>query len=207
MAKGAMTKSPKTGGKVYAGGSPNFDERTGRRTGLPVGSQRLSPGVYRAPSGDLVTGSGRVMPRPQQQNVLAGALQGATPMPNKGPAFAPEQYPLSQGMMAPQQQALSIFDVMKMNPQQQQQAFAQRPPAPVAGQMPLQQMPPQQMLQPSANMGGQYRLSPGVYGTREQAMQQMYQRVPGLQNGLGQQGNVPPIDWSQAVFYGQRKGY
>jgi hypothetical protein len=29
-----------------------------------------------------------------------------------------------------------------------------------------------QMPQPSANMGGQYRLSPGMYGSREQAMQQ-----------------------------------
>jgi hypothetical protein len=58
-----------------------------------------------------------------------------------------------------------------------------------------------QMPQPSANMGGQYRLSPGVYGTREQAMQQMYQPIPGLQNGLGQQGNMPPIDWTQMVNY------
>jgi|688.fasta_scaffold2753622_1 hypothetical protein len=30
----------------------------------------------------------------------------------------------------------------------------------------------QPMPQPSANMGGQYRLSPGVYGSREEAMQQ-----------------------------------
>jgi hypothetical protein len=29
-----------------------------------------------------------------------------------------------------------------------------------------------QMPQPSANNGGRYRLSPGVYGTREQAMRQ-----------------------------------
>lgn len=67
----------------------------------------------------------------------------------------------------------------------------------IAGQ-PMYQF---QMPQPSANMGGKYRLSPGVYGTREQAMQQMDQRVPGLQNGLGQQGNMPPIDWNQMVNY------
>ena len=67
----------------------------------------------------------------------------------------------------------------------------------IAGQ-PMYQF---QMPQPSANMGGQYRLSPGVYGTREKAMQQMYQRIPGLQNGLGQQGNMPPIDWNQMVNY------
>jgi hypothetical protein len=42
---------------------------------------------------------------------------------------------------------------------------------------------------------------------QQMPQQQMDQRVPGLQNGLGQQGNMTPIDWSQAVFYGQRKGY
>jgi hypothetical protein len=41
-----------------------------------------------------------------------------------------------------------------------------------------------QMPQPSANMGGQYRLSPGVYGSREQAMQQYNQQMQqrGVQN-------------------------
>jgi hypothetical protein len=47
---------------------------------------------------------------------------------------------------------------------------------PQGPQQPIQQMPSQyqgpQMPQPSANNGGRYRLSPGVYGTREQAMQQ-----------------------------------
>jgi hypothetical protein len=33
-----------------------------------------------------------------------------------------------------------------------------------------------QMPQPSANNGGKYRLSPGVYGTKEQAMEQYSQR-------------------------------
>jgi hypothetical protein len=32
-------------------------------------------------------------------------------------------------------------------------------------------------------------------------MQQQYQPIPGLQNGLGQQGNMPPIDWNQMVNY------
>lgn len=48
-------------------------------------------------------------------------------------------------------------------------------------QMPMDKMYrwPQapQMPQPSANMGGQYRLSPGVYGTREQAMNQYNQQM------------------------------
>lgn len=34
-----------------------------------------------------------------------------------------------------------------------------------------------QMPQPSANHGGQYRLSPGVYGTQQQAMQQWNQQM------------------------------
>ena len=70
------------------------------------------------------------------------------------------------------------------------------------------QMP--QMPQPSANNGGQYRLSPGVYGNQQQAMQQyneQMQQMPGLQNGLGQGGNLPSsIDWSQMIPYGQRRG-
>lgn len=67
-----------------------------------------------------------------------------------------------------------------------------------------------QMPQPSANHGGQYRLSPGIYGTQQQAMeqynQQMRQRMPGLQNGLGQSGNVPVSNWGPIIPYGQRRG-
>jgi hypothetical protein len=40
-------------------------------------------------------------------------------------------------------------------------------------------LPPQnfeQQYQPSANQGGRFRLSPGVYGTREQAMRQFEQQ-------------------------------
>lgn len=57
----------------------------------------------------------------------------------------------------------------------------------IAGQ-PMYQF---QMPQPSANMGGQYRLSPGVYGTREQAMQQMYQPVQSIQNASGYMPQQP----------------
>ena len=45
----------------------------------------------------------------------------------------------------------------------------------------MSQMP--QMPQPSANNGGRYRLSPGVYGTKEQAMRQ-YQDA--MQQAVGQ---------------------
>jgi len=55
----------------------------------------------------------------------------------------------------------------------------------------LAQMP--QMPQPSANMGGQYRLSPGVYGSREQAMQQYNQQMQqrGVQNAVNASGQMP----------------
>lgn len=82
MAKGALTKTPKTGGKVYAGGSSSFDERTGRRTAPPQGSERLSPGVYRAPDGGLVTAAGRAIPRPQptsRPGLASAAVQGVAP--------------------------------------------------------------------------------------------------------------------------------
>ena len=61
-----------------------------------------------------------------------------------------------------------------------------------------------QMPQPSANNGGKYRLSPGVYGTREQAMQQwaMQPAVPGAVNAPG---SMSQIDLSQAVPYEQRR--
>jgi len=47
------------------------------------------------------------------------------------------------------------------------------------------------MPQASANMGGQYRLSPGVYGTREQAMNQYNQQMqPFMMQGVPQQRKV-----------------
>lgn len=73
----------------------------------------------------------------------------------------------------------------------------------IAGQ-PIQQF---QMPQPSANMGGQYRLSPGVYGTREQAMQQMYQPVQGFQNAPGympQQHPRTAQEYRQAIPFIKR---
>ena len=85
MAKGAMTKSPKTGGRVYAGGSPNFDERTGKYTSPPPSATRVSPGVYRAPSGQLVRSLQQPMSQPSQR-------PSAT-LPQARPQMAP---PLTQ---------------------------------------------------------------------------------------------------------------
>lgn len=53
-----------------------------------------------------------------------------------------------------------------------------------------------QMPQPSANNGGKYRLSPGVYGTREQAMRQYTQQMqqPGASAPQQQQrGSIQDI--------------
>ncbi len=77
MKRGALTRTPTARstpkaerGRVYAGGSPNFDESTGRYTAPPRGSERLSPGVYRTPSGQLMSGQGRALPsRPSGQQL------------------------------------------------------------------------------------------------------------------------------------------
>lgn len=226
MAKGAMTKSPKTGGKVYAGGSPNFDESKGRYTSPPRGSERLSPGVYRTPSGGLMSGKGRPLPSTGQQGgqALAGNLPGAQNPVNligsmppgtnineiinrvtglnnesnnvfgpKGPAPV-EQNPgmaVAAGQVAgqaaanynpyqyayAQPQNLGLSQLSNMSGDQLPQYLNQMRQAQQAQQMQPPQMQPQQMPQPSANMGGRYRLSPGVYGTREQAMRQYEQQM------------------------------
>ena len=221
MAKGAMTKSPKTGGKVYAGGSPNFDESKGRYTSPPRGSERLSPGVYRTPSGGLMSGKGRPLPStgPQVGQRLASNLPGAQNPVNligsmppgtninevmnaavtgannvgsnvfgpKGPAPV-EQNPgmaVAAGQAAAnynpyqyaQPQNLGLSQLSNMSGDQIQQYLNQRGQTQQPPQMQPPQMQPQQMPQPSANMGGRYRLSPGVYGTREQAMRQYEQQM------------------------------
>lgn len=86
--KGALAKSPKTGGRVYAGGSPNFDESKGRYIAPPRGSERLSPGVYRTPSGGLMSGQGRPLPStgPQMGRGLADSMQGMQNYPGRVPA-------------------------------------------------------------------------------------------------------------------------
>tara|TARA_R110000868_G_scaffold31617_4_gene115777 strand:- start:183 stop:704 length:522 start_codon:yes stop_codon:yes gene_type:complete len=153
--------------------------------------ERLSPGIYRGSKGGLVgQGNQAIRRQPQQQmpQAVAGAASGMRqlgPLPTQA---SPEQV----GQMIAGQ---PLEDRMQQYSPEESQRLLQSPF--------LQQIRAQ-MPQPSANMGGQYRLSPGVYGTREQAMQQMYQPIPGLQNGLGQQGNMPPIDWNQVIQYRNR---
>ena len=82
-----------------------------------------------------------------------------------------------------QQQAGEAAAVLARESGMQFQDMADRRPAPQGqnAEGMIRQLPGHRgyaynfpnMPQPSANNGGKYRLSPGVYGTREQAMQQM----------------------------------
>jgi len=106
MKRGALTRTPTARstskaerGRVYAGGSPNFDESTGRYTAPPRGSQRLSPGVYRTPSGQLMSGQGRVLPSQLQGQRLAGAM--IPPSSASSPAALISKRPLAPNEPAP----------------------------------------------------------------------------------------------------------
>lgn len=65
-----------------------------------------------------------------------------------------------------------------------------------------------QMPQPSRNMGGQYRLSPGVYGSREQAMQQYNQQMQqrGVQNAVNGSGQMPDFSRFGPIVPQVRRG-
>jgi hypothetical protein len=131
--------------------------------------ERLSPGVYRGSKGGLVSQGGQAIrrqPQPQAPQNVAGAASGMRqpgPLPTQA---SPEQ--IGQ-MIAGQPLQNQMFTY---SPEETQRLL----------QDPRLQQIREAMPQPSANMGGQYRLSPGVYGTREQAMQQMYQPLQGFQN-------------------------
>ena len=242
MAKGALAKSPKTGGRVYAGGSPNFDESKGRYTSPPRGSERLSPGVYRTPSGGLMSGQGRPLPSTgaQRGQGLANSMDGMRPLPERVPSGNVPNRPMGPPLRQDLSQRIppgydqSMLDAITGANNAASNVFGPKGPARVDMQRPFMNQPafpqqnpgmavaagqatpnynPYQQAQPQLQQLGLSQLSnmsgdqlPQYLNHMRQA-QQMYQRVPGLQNGLGQQGNMPPIDWSQAVFYGQRKGY
>jgi len=164
--------------------------------------ERLSPGVYRGDKGGLVNRSGAVMQRPQTPNPqmpppdaynrLPGNFgpmvnqPAYTNMPGyrgmegqmnpntwagivgKGPAMDPGY---NQGGMGDPNEAGRLAGMYGANPNNIQSGIYMAP----------------NMPQPSANNAGQYRLSPGVYGTREQAMQQFNQQNPYLMQGVPQQ--------------------
>ena len=119
---------------------------------------------------------------------LAGALQRGPSerLQQLSPSNRPQQsmgQGIAQGMQGDMQSRMVSQPPMpqvEQSPQQLQ--FAAPTDIGNQAQMPMDKMfrypAPQnfpQMPEPSANMGGQYRLSPGMYGSGEQAMQQMYQ--------------------------------
>ena len=133
--------------------------------------ERLSPGVYRGDKGGLVNRSGAVMQRPQN------------PQPQMPPPEAFNNLPGYRGMEGIQNGMLQVpggrplpADIGNMIGGQPIQDYMYRYPT----------MP--QMPQPSANMGGQYRLSPGVYGTQQQAMNQYNQQMQQMQQPFQMQG-------------------
>ena len=153
--------------------------------------ERLSPGVYRGSKGGLVGQGGQAIrrqPQPQNPQDVAGAASGMRqprPLPTQA---SPEQ--VGQ-MIAGQPVQNMMYTMTPEEAARSKEYFTSKGidlnnlPQVQVGTVPMQ------MPQPSANMGGKYRLSPGVYGTREQAMQQMYQPVQGIQNASGYMPQQP----------------
>ena len=230
IARGAMSRDPKRETDVKGGEGENAAKaaaRLARRTP----TERLSPGVYRSASGDLVTQSGRPIRRqpqaPMAQQIagmqqgmaqqigqqIAGGVQGAGGTP--GAALTAATVGANMGGTVSPLDGLGNYNPGSggmNNPKWPQMGGGQQYPSGEVSDAMYRVPGLPQMPQASANMGGQYRLSPGVYGTREQAMRQYNQQMQQMyqpMNGLGQQGNMPPMDWSSwgpMVPYGQRKG-
>jgi hypothetical protein len=146
--------------------------------------QRLSPGVYRSASGGLVGQGGRQIQRQRQAPPQSIPPQNS-PMPTDPVFFNPEMQVGQQIQRQPQLNVSpeSAVQDSQMNPGRQVQQGMYWAPGfgPDQTNMPMDKMYrwPQasQMPQPSANMGGQYRLSPGVYGNQQQAMNQYNQQM------------------------------
>lgn len=185
-------------------GKPQMSD--GVTQGKPPAPKRLSPGVYRSSTGELVGSKGQALPNARQarprgpgdgrDRANAGMLADAM---NRSPQVgqvatrppAPLGTPPEGGQMDQQMgdqwarrdpgfqmQGGGRFGGMvnqpittpQMTEEQYQQLVEWMKLQGGGGMMPPQGMPG--LPQPSANNGGQYRLSPGVYGTREQAMDQ-----------------------------------
>ena len=201
--RGATTRDPKVRMQpVDEGETSKADRRRAQRAANRAPVERLSPGVYRSAGGGLVSQQGqriRRQPEPQGNPWAAQgeALYGAMPSPEQmggmfgGANLSPEER-LAQGIDPRDPNIYTrgpggeIYGTLiGWNANQPSAGSA------VGNQMGnLQGMP--QMPQPSANQGGKYRLSPGVYGTREQAMQQYDQQMqemlqPYLMSGTPQE--------------------
>lgn len=179
--RGAMTKNPVLRGEARKAAkvARRAAEEGQPETSPPVTAkpketkgERLSAGVYRGSEGNLLNQRGRQIQRqPQAQPQNPWDVAG-------GPQATDYQYLAGQQqgnyMLTPERMAETGFNPGSPNPNAPR--FG-----PDGQQMPqdkmyrFPQMP--QMPQASANMGGQYRLSPGVYGTQQQAMNQYNQQM------------------------------
>jgi hypothetical protein len=163
---------------------------------------RLSPGVYRGEKGQLMTQKGKALPRPQQPQY---GNRGPAPVNNMGSLQQAAQGAMPNASMPMYQNAvqagMSFADALDAARNQQAGGYVAQLAAqganmgggradidPGYGMQPqpailMQQGNVEQLLGQSANNQGRYRLSPGVYGTREQAMQQ---QLDFLKNTLAQ---------------------
>lgn len=165
---------------------------------------RLSPGVYRSESGKLVGAGGRPLPQQPRQELpgFAGAVNQtlANALPQRSPAEAIQAMGQTEQAMDRMagQMGMSNRPTGPLTPEQIQAMTGA-----VSGTMqnmqgyptkfaPMPQATPEQLAAAgfgaSANQGGKYRLSPGVYGTQEQAQrayqQMMAQRLPEIAAGV-----------------------
>ncbi len=234
IARGALRQDPKyttqpvkDGGEKTAGGTDDVRgdtkgaRRAAERLARRTPTERLSPGVYRSASGDLVTQAGRpIQRRPQapMAQQIAGGMQGGMAGQVAGEMqggmagqIAGQQMGQGQDPMQAAYEAAGMGGGMQNQPLQTTPEQAQATMAAISG---MGKTPPgwsggpvsdmmyriPQMPQASANQGGRYRLSPGVYGSREQAMQQYNQqmqdiaaqyRQPETSQEGGSRGGVP----------------
>lgn len=180
--KSALNRGPKVTTQPVTTGN---EQAKGKISPDRVAMERLSPGVYRSASGGLVSGQGR----PIQRQPQAPMQQPQAPMQQPpGMALQVPAEEARQTMELYSRQGQGGFNnvddmVNRYSPGAIQSPIGVTPGfGPGQPNMPTDKMyrePPMyqwngmpQMPQPSANMGGQYRLSPGMYGSREQAMQQ-----------------------------------
>lgn len=201
--KGAMRRDPKytiqpvrdgngrTAGDSDVLGNTKGARRAAEQLARKTPTERLSPGVYRSASGDLVGQGGRPIQR-QPQAPMAQPTQQVMPQgqpPMEDQFFQPSPGDVGQQVNKP----FPMDGLGNFNPG----SIGKTPPGWPGGQVTdmmmryptLQGMPQMpQMPQPSVNQGGQYRLSPGMYGSREQAMQQYNQQMqPYMMQGVPQQ--------------------
>jgi hypothetical protein len=186
MAKGAMTKSPKTGGRVYAGGSPNFDERTGKYTSPPPSAMRVSPGVYRAPSGQLVRSLQQPMSQPSQR-------PSAT-LPQARPQMAPPLTQSQVGQIPPGFES-SMRDAMAGIAQG---AFMPKGPASLDMQKPWMYQPAQMPQNPGMSAPQQQQLD--LSQLSRMSGEQIQQYINQLQQAQQAQQMQPAPQFNPSMY-------